>query len=266
MGRHYIYRMDIVENDTYHGSYIGQHKIGKKDPSCDGYKGSGCRWKREILSKHIPVKKAILKICEDIKETNYWEQYYIEEALQDGVYLWNVVKGGGGHEHGKVYTEEELRMHNKERFDRWYQANKEYHAEYGRRYRKANKERVRAAKKRYEAERKEFYDEYYKQYYEKNKERLSEQRKQYYQQNKERFAEQRKEYGKQYRATHAEMLAEKSRRHYRENKEKHRQYYSRPCCYNGEMLTFGALRSRLRRKHVVNPTKVAELYLIKGEE
>lgn len=257
--------MDIVDNDIYHGAYIGQHKIGKKDPTCDNYKGSGSQWKKYILSNHIPVKKTILRICEDIDETNYWEHYYVEQALQSGEYLWNVVKGGGGHECDRVYTEEELRMHNKERSRRWYEANKERHAEYGRQYRKRNKERCYATKKRYEEKRKDFCKEYIKEYHIKNKERIAEQRRQYYLQNKERFAEHRKEYGKQYRITHAEQLAEKNRAYYQKHKEERKQYMTRPCCYEGEVLTFRALTLRLRRKQINNPSEVAKKYLIKDE-
>lgn len=262
MGRHYIYRMDVCENEYYYGAYIGQHKIGKKDPSCDGYKGSGIKWKKNILSNHIPVKKTILRICEDIYETNYWERYYIEQALQSGEYLWNVMKGGNGHEGGKLYTEEEIRLHNKERFRRWYEANKERHAEYGRQYRERNRERWYAAKKRYEESRKEFFEQYQKEYYLKNKERLNEQGRQYYQRNKERFAEYRKEYSKRYQATHVDQLAAKRRKYYQEHREERRQRARRPCCYNGKIITFNALVSKLARNNVDHPTEVAKQYLV----
>ena len=71
MSQYYIYMMEIVDCDTHHGIYIGQHKIGSKDPSCDGYKGSGSKWKREVLSKHISVEKTILRVCDDVKEANF---------------------------------------------------------------------------------------------------------------------------------------------------------------------------------------------------
>ena len=165
--------MEIAENDTYHGVYIGQHKIGKKNPECDGYRGSGIQWKKHILSNHIPVTKTILRLCDNIEEANYWEQFYIGQAIQSGEYLWNVSKGGGAHEWDRIYTEEEIKAHNKERFNRWYESNKEHHKEHGRQYREHNKERVDLVKKRYKEEHKDFYVEYHKQYYENNKEKLS---------------------------------------------------------------------------------------------
>ena len=257
--------MDICENDLYHGAYIGQHKIGSKDPSCDGYKGSGCRWKREILSNHIPVTKTILRLCDDVREANFWEVFYINQAKQSGEYLWNVAKGGGGHDHDKIYTEEELKLHNKVRCERWYEANKERHAEYGRQYWKNNKDRLCAAKRKHQEEHKEFYAEYHKQYYKDHIDELSEKHRQYYEQNKDDLNKKRREYGKRYRAVNAEKLAAKAKSYNDAHKEEHRQYRSRQCCYNGETLTINALALRLRRKQIPNPMQVAKHYLITKE-
>lgn len=266
MSTHYIYKMEIVDSDTHQGIYIGQHKIGSKDPSCDGYKGSGCKWKREVLRNHIPVKKTILRLCDGIRETNFWEQYYVEQAIQSGEILWNVVKGGGGHEYGRAYTDEEIKAHEKQRFYRWYDANQEHVVNYRRKYYEDNKERLYSAKRENEKRHKEYYAEYHREYYKRNREHLAEKNKQYYEQHKDHLNELGREYGKQYRATHAEKLAEKGRKYYAENREKHLKYYSRPCCYDGKTLTFGALTLRFRRMHVVNPTQEAKKYLIsKGE-
>jgi len=266
MSKHYIYRMDILENDTYCGSYIGQHRIGEKSPSCDGYKGSGCKWKKDILKNHIPVQKTILRLCDSLEEANYWEQHYIEEAKKDGVVLWNVAKGGGGHDPYRVYTKEEIQEHNKARFNRWYESNKEHIVNYRKCYYKKNKERLYAYNRKriendMEAER-----EYQKQYYLNNKERIAECCKQYYERNKENISEQHRKYWEQYRVTHAEQLRDKNKQYYAENKDKQNQYYSRPCLYNGETITFRALTLRLRRRGIPNPSEIAKQYLIEKEK
>lgn len=265
MSTYYIYRMDICENDLYHGAYIGQHKIGSKDPSCDGYKGSGCRWKREILSNHIPVTKTILRLCDDVREANFWEEFYIDQAKQSGEYLWNVAKGGGGYDHDKKYTEEELRLHNKERFNRWYESNQEHITEYRKQYFEKNKEAIMANHREYNGKNKEAVIEYYRQYYRKNKERLDEKNKQYYEEHKDHLKQKMREYGKQYSIINAEKLAAKAKDYNDSHKEEHRQYWSRQCCYNGETLTINALSSRLRRKQIPNPMQVAKQYLITKE-
>lgn len=262
MSRHYIYRMEIAENNQYHGIYIGQHKMGAKAPIFDGYKGSGCKWRKYILGNHIPVTKTVLLICDSIEEANYWEEYYINQAKEAGEYLWNVAKGGGGHEADHKLTMEELKAHNAERCRLWYEANKERHAEYGRQYRRNNKERCDAVKRKYAEEHREEYKEYHKQYYLDNKEKFSEKSKQNYQKNKECINEHNKEYFKQYAKNHAEQLREKGRRYYEANKEKHKQYYSRLCSYNGETLTINALSLRFKRQNIPNPMQQAKLYLI----
>lgn len=265
MSTHYIYRMDICENDLYHGAYIGQHKIGSKDPSCDGYKGSGCRWKREILSNHIPVTKTILRLCDDVKEANFWEKFYIDQAKQSGEYLWNVVNGGGGYDHDKKYTEEELRLHNKARCECWYKSNKERHAEYGRQYWKNNKDRLSAAKRKHQEEYKEFYAEYQKQYYKDHIDELSEKHRQYYEHNKDDLKKKHREYGKCYRDVNAEKLATKAKSYNDSHKEERQKYWSRKCCYDGEIMTIRALALRLMRKQIPNPMQVAKQYLITKE-
>ena len=111
MSAYYIYKMTILPNDLYEGIYIGQHKIGSKDPSCDNYKGSGSDWKKYIIKTKIPVKKEILRLCDNLEESNHWEKYYIEQAKQNGEHLWNLLKGGGNHEPYIRFTKEELREH-----------------------------------------------------------------------------------------------------------------------------------------------------------
>ena len=262
MGKYYIYRMDILENDSYYGSYIGQHKMGAKNPSCDGYRGSGSKWVECILKNHIPVSKTILKVCDNIEESNYWERYYIEQAEQAGTFLWNIMRGGGNHERDRIYTDDEIKAHDKARFQRWYEANKERQTEYRRKYYEHNKERVNAHKKQYEEEHREHFVEYHRRYYRENKDAASVKRKQYWQENKERFREQRKEYQKQYKETHAEYEQERNRQYYQNHKDERNQYYNRLCSYDGETLTFRALILRFNRRKVANPTETARQYLI----
>ena len=263
MSKHYIYKMRILENDTYHGVYIGQHKLGSKEPCCDGYKGSGSKWKELILKNHIPVEKTILRICDDIYETNRWEEYYIEQAILSGEYLWNVNKGGGGHEGVKVYTDDEIKAHNKARFNKWYESHKEYYSKYRKQYLTENKDRIYEKKREYEKSHSEYYRQYRKEYYERNKVSLSKAHKQYYEQNKERLNETRKEYYRQYAIDNVKELSRKHRAYNNTHKEDRERYYSQPCCYEGETLTFRALILRLRRKGVSNPTEKAKQFLIK---
>ena len=157
---YYIYQMNAVTEDGSKGSYIGQHKIGRKCPLNDGYKGSGTAWKKYILSQNIPVEKVILRMCDSLEEANYWEQYYIESAKAQGIYLWNRCKGGGSHQYDKIYTEEELKEHRNECMKRYYEANKAQIAEHQKEYYEANREH----KKRYYEANKEHKAEYYKEY------------------------------------------------------------------------------------------------------
>ena len=166
--------MNIVDDPLYFGSYIGQHKISKKCPMKDGYKGSGSDWKKYILQKGIHTEKAILRLCDSIEEANYWEDYYIEKAREEGIYLWNRCKGGGGYEHDRIYTDEEIKQHKME-------CDKQYYEEH-----------------------KEALSEQHKQYYEEHKEALSEQHKQYYEEHKEEIAEYKKQYKNQYKEEIAE--------------------------------------------------------------
>lgn len=163
MSKYYIYQMTAVTEDGSKGSYIGQHKIGRKCPLEDGYKGSGIAWKKYILSQNIPVEKVILRMCDNIEEANYWENYYIEKYKNKGIYLWNRCKGGGSHEYNKQYTNKELKKHRKEYYKRYREANKEHIVEQKKRYYEANKE-------------------HYKQWREANKEHIVEYNKLYHNQ------------------------------------------------------------------------------------
>lgn len=137
---YYIYQMNAVTEDGSKGSYIGQHKIGHKCPLNDGYKGSGSDWKKYILSQNIPVEKVILRMCENIEEANQWEQFYIKQAKEDGIYLWNRCKGGGSHEYHKIYTDQEIAEHKKQYLKEYIDANREKIAEQKKQYYEANKE------------------------------------------------------------------------------------------------------------------------------
>ena len=164
MSKYYIYKMTALTEDGSKGSYIGQHKIGRKSPLNDGYRGSGSDWKKYILSQNIPVEKVILRMCENIEEANYWENYYIESAKAQGIYLWNRTKGGEAHKHDKIYTDEELKEHKKQYSKQYYYANREKRAEYSKQYYEVNREK-RA--------------EYNKQWRETNREKIAEYKKQY---------------------------------------------------------------------------------------
>ena len=177
--KYYIYKITALTEDGSKGSYIGQHKIGRKSPLEDGYKGSGKAWKKYILSQNIPVEKVILRMCENIEDANYWEKFYIKQAKEDGIYLWNRTKGGGSHEYNKIYTEEELKKHKKQRDKQYYEENKEHKAEYYKQYKESNKEHYKMLNK---------------QWYEANKAQIAEQKKQYYEENKEHIAEYKKQY------------------------------------------------------------------------
>ena len=228
MSKYYIYQMTALTEDGSKGSYIGQHKIGRKSPLEDGYKGSGSDWKKYILSQNIPVEKVILRMCENIEEANYWENYYIESAKEQGIYLWNKYKGGGAHECDKLYTEEELKEHKKRYEKRYREANREKRAESCKQWREANKEHC-------------------KQYYEVNREKRAECYKQYYEVNREKRAE----YNKQWYESNKEYKAENSK-----------QYNNQLCKYNGETLTLNALRTRFRKAGIEHPTIEAKKYLI----
>lgn len=145
MSKYYIYQMTAVTEDGTKGSYIGQHKIGRKCPLNDGYKGSGTAWNKYILSQNIPVEKVILRMCDNIEEANYWEQFYIESAKAQGIYLWNRCKGGGSYDHNRLYTKEELKEHKRE----WRKVNKEHITEYRKRYYEANREKGTEQKRQY---------------------------------------------------------------------------------------------------------------------
>ena len=136
MSKYYVYKMTAITEDGTKGCYIGQHKLGKKEPIKDGYKGSGRDWKKYILSKNIPVEKEILRMCDSIEDANYWEQYYIESAKAQGIFLWNRIKGGSNHEYDRIYTDEEIAEHRKQQKKQYREANKEQIAEHQKQYMK----------------------------------------------------------------------------------------------------------------------------------
>lgn len=179
---------------------------------CDNYKGSGCKWKKYILGNHIPVKKTILRICDDIDETNFWEAFYIDQALENGDYLWNVMKGGSGHDSDRRYTKEEIQERRKAYHTKWREANREQYQEQRRQYYQNNKERIEASKKQYREKHKEKFLEYHRNYYQTNKADLSNRKRQYYYEHKEHIAEHGKAYWRQYKLTHAEYLKAKAKK------------------------------------------------------
>lgn len=73
---------------------------------------------------------------------------------------------------------------------------------------------------------------------------------------REKFKEEIKQKKKQYYEEHKSEILEKA-------KQKGEYYRNRLCNYNGEILTFEALRSRLRYKGVEHPNIEAKKYLIK---
>ena len=261
---YYIYKMTILPNDLYEGIYIGQHKIGSKDPSCDNYKGSGSDWKKYILKNKIPVKKEILRLCNNLEESNYWEKYYIDQAKQNGEHLWNILEGGRNHDPWRKYTKEELREKNKIRCKEWYLENKERNCENGRRNRKLHKEQYAETRRAYEERNKDRIKAYHKNYYEQNKERHSLKAKEYYEKHKERILEKSREYNKIYAETHKEVLRDKARKYNDSHKEEHKKYKSQLCCYEGKEMTLNALSLKFLRKGIDNPTQKAKEYLIEN--
>lgn len=164
--------MNAVTEDGSKGSYIGQHKIGHKCPLNDGYKGSGKQWKKYILQRNVPTEKVILRMCDSLEDANYWEKFYIKQAKEDGIYLWNRCKGGGGYEHDKKYTIQELAEHKKEYMKEYRDTNKEKIAEYMKEYRDSNREKIAE-------QRRQYMKEYMKQYRDAQKEKIAKQHKQY---------------------------------------------------------------------------------------
>lgn len=251
MSAYYIYKMTILPNDLYEGIYIGQHKIGSKAPYCDNYKGSGSDWKKYILKNEIPVKKEILRLCDNLEESNHWEKYYIEQAKQNGEHLWNLLKGGGNHEPYIRFTKEELREHNKAHCKKWYFENKERNLENGRRNRKLHKVQYAETRKAYEKKNKEYIAKTHAEYYEKHKERLNTLNKQRYYEHREEITEKMRIYGKGYRETNKEKLRIKSKK-----------YRSQSCLYEGKVITLNALSLKFLRQGIESPTQKAKEYLI----
>ena len=179
MSKYYIYKMIAITEDGSKGSYIGQHKIGRKCPFNDGYKGSGSDWRKYVLYKNIPVEKVILRMCDNVEEANYWEQYYIENAKAQGIYLWNKYGGGGNHKYDRLYTDEEIAEHQRQYSKKRYQVNKVYYKKYYEQYNQSHKEEIKIQKKQYYEINKEHQRQYKKQYREANKEKILEQKKQY---------------------------------------------------------------------------------------
>lgn len=175
--------MTALTEDGTKGSYIGQHKIGRKCPLEDGYKGSGKAWKKYILQKNVPTEKVILRMCDNIEQANYWEKYYIKQAKEDGIYLWNRTIGGEAHEHNKQYTDQELKQHKKQ-----------YNQQYGKQYRDAHRKKITEYHKQWHETNKEKIAEYHKQWHEANKE----QQRQYREANKEQYKQYYKQYNQQY--------------------------------------------------------------------
>ena len=85
---------------------------------------------------------------------------------------------------------------------------------------------------------------------ERKKEYLKEYLKEYQKSDK------RKEYQKEYQKTDK---CKESR------KKANNKYYSQLCFYNGQTITLNALRSRFKRKGIINPIQEAKKYIIKKE-
>ena len=157
--------MTALTEDGTKGSYIGQHKIGRKCPLEDGYKGSGKAWKKYILQRNVPTEKVILRMCDSLEEANYWEKYYIESALAQGIYLWNRTIGGGNHEYNKIYTEEEIAEHKKQCKKQYRETHRKKIAEYHKQWHKTNRKKIAEYNKQWHKTNKEQQRQYYKQYY-----------------------------------------------------------------------------------------------------
>jgi len=289
MSKYYIYKMNILDNPLYFGSYIGQRKLGKKEPMKDGYKGSGSDWRKYILSQKIPVEKEILCMCESVEEANEMEDYYINQCKNDGIYLWNKYKGSGNHEHGRLYTEEELKEHRKQWKKQYREANKEKIAKQDKQYREAHKEQRKQYDKQYKEANKEKIAEYMKQYnkqwqkdheedlknyrkqwYEDHREEAQEQRKEYYKNNKDRFSQWAKEYRENNKEKYLQYQKQYHKQHYEANKEQiaeyQKQYKSQLCEYNGKTITLHGLECRFRRMGIEHPILEAKKYIIEKQK
>ena len=76
-------------------AYVGQHLHHKmKEPYKDGYRGSGSKWKKEVLYKNLQVSKQVVSTYLNVTEANELEIYLINVLRELGVKLWNIQDGG----------------------------------------------------------------------------------------------------------------------------------------------------------------------------
>lgn len=163
----------------------------------------------------------------------------IEKPLQDfptkktrGVlYYSHKCKSCLNEEHREKYKQDEnMRIKNRQRANKYRQEHKEeikekrkeYFKEYNKKYYDENKEYYKEYKQR------EDYKEQQKEYREKNKDKITEQRKQYKKEHHEEILEKRKKWDKKYRDSHLEQrkkwlednkeLVNKNKREYHQNR------------------------------------------------
>lgn len=78
-------------------------------------------------------------------------------------------------------------------------------------------------------------------------------------QKSDKYKEYQKQYQKEYRNMHKEEAKEYQKQY---QKEYHKEYDNQLCNYNGETITLGALRKRLKRMGIAHPTLEAKKYLL----
>ena len=76
------------------------------------------------------------------------------------------------------------------------------------------------------------------------------------------YSDKGKEYMRKYNQSEKGKEAHKKYQQSEKGKEVRKKYYNRPCLYNGETLTLGALIKRFRRAGISHPVLEAKKYLI----
>lgn len=216
----YIYLWEEF-NTVYVGRTVNpkgrhyQHKHREKERT---YKFSS---EHHVEHPKMIIIENNLSIEEGVEREKYWINYYKNESNYD---VLNKSKGGQvGHE--KIYTDEELKEHQKEYREKnkenrkikkkeYYQRNKEKIIEKQKKYYNNNKEKILEKNRNYYQENKEAKKEKQKLYTINNKEKIRERQKKYYDLHKEDI----ENYRKKYREEHREELRIKQRLYYKSRK------------------------------------------------
>ena len=171
---------------------------------------------RHYQHRHIPTEKTYqfssehgvehpkmiiiendLSIDEGVEREKYWIEHYRNETN------YNVLNKSCGGQYGreKIYTDDEIKQHQK----KYYQENKEKIKETKRKYRKKNKEELLIKQKQYRKE---------------HREEILIQRKKHREENREKILE----YKRNYREKHKEELRLKAKKYWEEHREEKKEY------------------------------------------